>query len=211
MYPPNAVTALASQHACKRHPRRRRDRGRPRPRGARSLGEVGQIEEGEALVRLEWAESLAAAGRTDEARGALGRWPRRLLAKAERVADRACVRRSCPRSREHDRMLRLRRASGEWSQPLRERRNLAHHAAPECSGMWHWTTSTVAGLVEVAPHDGRAVTRTNAHGVLLRLRQPLGRIATRIDSSDRRLVGVDDLEEETVQVERWAWWLGSAR
>ena len=87
MYPPTRVPALAIAA------RIRRVRGDV----ATALGlareactileEIGQIEEGDALVRLEWAESLDAAGSTDEARRALADARDRLKARADRIDD----------------------------------------------------------------------------------------------------------------------------
>ena len=52
-----------------------------------SLERLGEIEEGESMVRLTYAEALAAAGRPTEARAALAVARERLLARADRVAD----------------------------------------------------------------------------------------------------------------------------
>jgi eukaryotic-like serine/threonine-protein kinase len=43
--------------------------------------------EGEALVRLVWAEALAASGRDEPARDALAAARRRLLERSERISD----------------------------------------------------------------------------------------------------------------------------
>jgi tetratricopeptide (TPR) repeat protein len=52
-----------------------------------ALERMGEIEEGESVVRLTYAEALAAAGEQVEARAALVVARERLLARAERVAD----------------------------------------------------------------------------------------------------------------------------
>jgi tetratricopeptide (TPR) repeat protein len=52
-----------------------------------ALERLGEIEEGESIVRLTYAEALAAAGEKAEARKALAAARERLLARAERVAD----------------------------------------------------------------------------------------------------------------------------
>jgi len=49
--------------------------------------ELGEIEEGEAAVRLAWAEALAAAGRTEEAAQAFRSAAARLQARADRISD----------------------------------------------------------------------------------------------------------------------------
>ncbi|HEX3906171.1 MAG TPA: protein kinase [Polyangia bacterium] len=52
-----------------------------------ALERLGEIEEGESMVRLTYAEALAAAGQEAEARAALALARQRLLARADRVAD----------------------------------------------------------------------------------------------------------------------------
>ena len=52
-----------------------------------ALERLGEIEEGESMVRLTYAEALAAAGLEAEARAALALARQRLLARADRVAD----------------------------------------------------------------------------------------------------------------------------
>ena len=52
-----------------------------------ALERLGEIDEGESVVRLTYAEALAAAGEHAEARAALAVARQRLLARAERVAD----------------------------------------------------------------------------------------------------------------------------
>jgi hypothetical protein len=52
-----------------------------------ALERMGEIEKGESVVRLTYAEALAAAGEQVEARAALVVARERLLARAERVAD----------------------------------------------------------------------------------------------------------------------------
>ncbi len=52
-----------------------------------ALERLGEIEEGESMVRLTYAEALAAAGQGAEARAALVLARERLLARADRVAD----------------------------------------------------------------------------------------------------------------------------
>jgi len=52
-----------------------------------ALERLGEIEEGESMVRLTYAEALAAAGQEAEARAALALARERLLARADRVAD----------------------------------------------------------------------------------------------------------------------------
>ncbi len=54
----------------------------------RLCDELGEIEEGEAAVRLAWAEALAAAGRTEEAALAFRSAAARLKARADRISDR---------------------------------------------------------------------------------------------------------------------------
>jgi tetratricopeptide (TPR) repeat protein len=51
------------------------------------LGAHGEISEGESLVRLTWAEALAAAGRTDDAAAARAAARARLTARANRMSD----------------------------------------------------------------------------------------------------------------------------
>jgi tetratricopeptide (TPR) repeat protein len=53
------------------------------------LDELGGIDEGEALVRLVRAETLALEGREDEARATIAEAKRRLLARAARISDEA--------------------------------------------------------------------------------------------------------------------------
>ncbi len=52
-----------------------------------ALERLGEIEEGESIVRLTYAEALAAAGEQEQAQAALAIARQRLLARAERVAD----------------------------------------------------------------------------------------------------------------------------
>ena len=52
-----------------------------------ALERLGEIEEGESIVRLTYAEALSAAGEHQQARAALAIARQRLLARAERVAD----------------------------------------------------------------------------------------------------------------------------
>ena len=52
-----------------------------------ALERLGEIEEGESMVRLTYAEALAAAGEQDQADAALATARERLLARADRVAD----------------------------------------------------------------------------------------------------------------------------
>jgi tetratricopeptide (TPR) repeat protein len=51
------------------------------------LDELGTIEEGEAMVRLAYAESLLARGAADDARAALDRARARVLERAEKIGD----------------------------------------------------------------------------------------------------------------------------
>ncbi|WP_437640736.1 serine/threonine-protein kinase [Sorangium sp. So ce854] len=51
------------------------------------LAELGSLEEGESLVRLAYAEALAASGAHGEAAAVLAEARERLLARAERIAD----------------------------------------------------------------------------------------------------------------------------
>jgi tetratricopeptide (TPR) repeat protein len=53
------------------------------------LASLGQIEEGEGLVRLAHAEALRATGHTDEAQGALADARTRLLTRADRITEPA--------------------------------------------------------------------------------------------------------------------------
>lgn len=52
-----------------------------------ALERLGEIDEGESIVRLTYAEALAAAGEHAQARAVLSVARQRLLARAERVAD----------------------------------------------------------------------------------------------------------------------------
>ena len=52
-----------------------------------ALERLGEIEEGESIVRLTYAEALAAAGEHGQAQAALAIARQRLLARADRVAD----------------------------------------------------------------------------------------------------------------------------
>ena len=52
-----------------------------------ALERLGEIEEGESIVRLTYAEALAAAGEHEQAHAALAAARQRLLARADRVAD----------------------------------------------------------------------------------------------------------------------------
>jgi len=52
-----------------------------------ALERLGEIEEGESMVRLAFAEALEQSGRRDEARRALGVAHQRLLARAQRIED----------------------------------------------------------------------------------------------------------------------------
>ena len=54
-----------------------------------ALAALGDIEEGESMVRLAHAEALAATGARDEALAALGAAHARLLARAERIGEPA--------------------------------------------------------------------------------------------------------------------------
>ena len=54
-----------------------------------ALERLGEIEEGESMVRLAYAEALGASGRRDEARAALAVARQRLLARAERIGEPA--------------------------------------------------------------------------------------------------------------------------
>ena len=51
------------------------------------LEDLGQVQEGESLIRLTWAEALAAAGRHDEARVAILVAQRWLTVRAKQIAD----------------------------------------------------------------------------------------------------------------------------
>ena len=53
------------------------------------LGELGGLEEGEALVRLTFAEALEASGRREEARAVLAEAKRRLVERAAQIGDDA--------------------------------------------------------------------------------------------------------------------------
>jgi tetratricopeptide (TPR) repeat protein len=57
--------------------------------GHEALERLGEIEEGESMVRLAFAEALEQSGRRDEARRALAVAHQRLLARAERIAEPA--------------------------------------------------------------------------------------------------------------------------
>ena len=52
-----------------------------------ALERLGEIDEGESIVRLTYAEALTAAGEHAQARAVLSVASQRLLARAERVAD----------------------------------------------------------------------------------------------------------------------------
>jgi tetratricopeptide (TPR) repeat protein len=52
-----------------------------------ALERMGEIEEGESMVRLTYAEALAAAGEHEQAHAALATARQRLLTRADRVAD----------------------------------------------------------------------------------------------------------------------------
>jgi tetratricopeptide (TPR) repeat protein len=54
-----------------------------------ALERLGEIEEGESMVRLAFAEALEQAGRREDARRALGVAHQRLLARAQRIEDPA--------------------------------------------------------------------------------------------------------------------------
>ena len=54
-----------------------------------ALERLGEIEEGESMVRLAFAEALEQTGARDEARRALAAAHRRLLARAERIEEPA--------------------------------------------------------------------------------------------------------------------------
>ena len=73
---------------------------------------LGAIEEHEALVRLAQAEALAAAGRTDEARGALASAQARLLQRAGAIRRPEWRDGFLHRVRDHARTLALARAWG---------------------------------------------------------------------------------------------------
>jgi predicted secreted Zn-dependent protease len=71
------------------------------------LEAAGQIEEGESLVRLVWAEALEANGRHDEAREAIGRAHARLMERAAKIGDEALRASFLERVAENARTLEL--------------------------------------------------------------------------------------------------------
>ena len=74
------------------------------------LASLGNVEEGEALVRLMRAETLEASGEHDAARAAIITARERLLARAEKIADPARRASFLERVPEHARILTLARA-----------------------------------------------------------------------------------------------------
>ena len=54
-----------------------------------ALGRLGEIEEGESMVRLAFAEALDQSGRRDDARRALAVAHQRLLERADRIEEPA--------------------------------------------------------------------------------------------------------------------------
>jgi tetratricopeptide (TPR) repeat protein len=81
-------------------------------REARELLEkAGAVDEGEARIRLAWAEALAAAGERDEARAAIAVARDRLLERASRLSDAETRASFLERVRDHARTLAL---AKEW-------------------------------------------------------------------------------------------------
>jgi hypothetical protein len=76
-----AVTAQAWLHQ-----REVERAGEAARRASETLRALGRVEHGEAYVRVTWAETLDAVGRTDEAREALGEARDRLLASAAAIS-----------------------------------------------------------------------------------------------------------------------------
>jgi tetratricopeptide (TPR) repeat protein len=74
------------------------------------LQSLGQVEEGEALARLVYAEALGASGERAEARAAIGQARDRLLARAGKIADLASRASFLERVHEHARTLTVARA-----------------------------------------------------------------------------------------------------
>jgi tetratricopeptide (TPR) repeat protein len=82
------------------------------------LGSVGGMDEGEAMLRLVWAEALAANGRHDEARRAIAEARDRLLERADKIASVEWRRSFLERMSENARTLTLSRVwLGEPSEP----------------------------------------------------------------------------------------------
>lgn len=79
--------------------------------GIEGLESLGQLQEGESLIRLTWAEALAAVGRHEEARAAIMEARRRLDARAERIDDATLRASFLDRVAENARIVRLAR---EW-------------------------------------------------------------------------------------------------
>lgn len=77
----------------------------------RLLEEIGGVAEGEALIRLSWAEGLAAVGDMDGARVAIAAARDRLLARAARIRNPEYKRAFLGVVREHVRTLAR---AGEW-------------------------------------------------------------------------------------------------
>jgi len=73
----------------------------------------GTVEEGEALVRLRYAECLAACARTHEAAAAIRDAATKLVMRAEKISDRACRDRFLTRVPENARTLALAESLGE--------------------------------------------------------------------------------------------------
>jgi tetratricopeptide (TPR) repeat protein len=65
------------------------------------------LEEGESFVRLEWAESLAAAGRTEDARRAIVAARDRVMERASKIADAQWRKRFLENALENARTLNL--------------------------------------------------------------------------------------------------------
>jgi tetratricopeptide (TPR) repeat protein len=106
--PPPRPVALA---VLARAERRAGDVARARARAEEAMQEVARVQEGEATIRLEYAEALHAAGDHAAAARAIAEARERLLARAARISDPAWRESFLTRVPEHARTLAL---AAQW-------------------------------------------------------------------------------------------------
>ena len=85
-------------------------------RGMEMLEQLGGIDDGEAIIRVTLAESLAATGAHDEARRAITSARQRLLLRAEQIVDERLRRAFLEVVPENRRTLAL---AADWSIDVR--------------------------------------------------------------------------------------------
>lgn len=110
-YPASRAIALATRAQIRLHDRDF-DGALPDAREAiEGLESLGQLQEGESLIRLTWAEALIAAGRTDEVPAAVTTAHGRLHARALNIEDEALRASFLERVPEN---ARIERSAREW-------------------------------------------------------------------------------------------------